>query len=178
MPRYVGFLRAINVGGRVVKMDELREHFRAMKLGDVETFIASGNVLFTSRSADAAALEARIERELAKALGYTSEIFLRTHEELVAVIALTPFGGIEPDAPLHVGFLAQPPAAERIAAVRALNNDVDEFHFAGREVYWIARQGAGKTTVSGPRLAKALGAPTTFRNITTVRKLAEKTGDR
>ena len=46
MPRYVAFLRAVNVGGRIVKMDELRRPFAAAGFADVETFIASGNVIF------------------------------------------------------------------------------------------------------------------------------------
>ena len=47
--RLVAFLRAINVGGHNVKMDRLRELFEALGLSNVETFIASGNVIFDSR---------------------------------------------------------------------------------------------------------------------------------
>ena len=46
--KYAAFLRAINVGGRVVKMDRLRTLFEAAGLRGVETFIASGNVVFES----------------------------------------------------------------------------------------------------------------------------------
>ena len=56
--RYVAFLRAINVGGRVVKMDDLRRHFVSMGLSDVQTFIASGNVIFESPARSTARLEA------------------------------------------------------------------------------------------------------------------------
>jgi uncharacterized protein (DUF1697 family) len=175
MPRYVGFLRAINVGGRIVKMDELRALLRAMKLAEVETFIASGNVLFTSRSTDAAALEARIEKHLAKALGYTSEIFLRTPAELAAIVALPPFPGAETARVTYVGFLRDTPSRGQVDAVTALGSDTDDFHVLGRELHWITRAAIGETTVSGPQLARALGGPTTLRNITTVRKLADRT---
>jgi len=53
MPRYVAFLRAINVGGHVVTMAQLKRAFEAVPLASVETFIASGNVIFESRSTDA-----------------------------------------------------------------------------------------------------------------------------
>jgi len=43
---YVAFLRAVNVGGRVVKMDALRALISTLKVTNVETFIASGNLLF------------------------------------------------------------------------------------------------------------------------------------
>jgi uncharacterized protein (DUF1697 family) len=62
--RCVAFLRAINVGGHVVKMDRLRGLFEALKLRNVETMIASGNVLFDApRSATAEALDSRKRSE-------------------------------------------------------------------------------------------------------------------
>ena len=56
MIRYVAFLRAINVGGHIVKMDALKKSFVRLGFDDVDTFIASGNVLFSSRSKDPAKL--------------------------------------------------------------------------------------------------------------------------
>ncbi|MBA3270945.1 MAG: DUF1697 domain-containing protein, partial [Acidobacteria bacterium] len=55
--QYIAFLRAINVGGHIVKMAELKKVFEAARLDDVATFIASGNVIFSSRARDAAKLE-------------------------------------------------------------------------------------------------------------------------
>ena len=75
--RYIAFLRAINVGGHVVKMDALRAHFAALRLTAVESFIASGNVIFLATSADPTALEQRIEARLAAQLGYSVATFLR-----------------------------------------------------------------------------------------------------
>ncbi len=72
MPRYVAFLRAINVGGHTVKMDYLRMLFEALGFSNVETFIASGNVIFDSKATSAKALEKRIEHCLAEALGSRS----------------------------------------------------------------------------------------------------------
>jgi uncharacterized protein (DUF1697 family) len=46
MPKYVAFLRAINVGGHTVKMDHLRRLFEALGFTNVETFIASSDVVF------------------------------------------------------------------------------------------------------------------------------------
>jgi uncharacterized protein (DUF1697 family) len=62
-----------------------------------------------------------------------------------------------------------------VDAVTALGSDTDDFHVIGRELHWITRAAIGETTVSGPQLARALGGPTTLRNITTVRKLADRT---
>jgi len=85
MPRYVALLRGINVGGHVVKMDRLRTVFAAIGCSDVETFIASGNVIFSSPSGDAAALERRAEAALEEALGYEVTTFIRTPEQLQSI---------------------------------------------------------------------------------------------
>ena len=57
MPKFVAFLRAINVGGHLVKMDELRGLFEALGFSNVETFIASGNVIFDSKATNVKSLE-------------------------------------------------------------------------------------------------------------------------
>ena len=91
MPRYVAFLRAINIGGRVVKMDRLRKLFEELPLTNVETFIASGNVIFESSAGNTASLEARIEGRLSEALGYEVAAFLRTAGEVGAIARYRPF---------------------------------------------------------------------------------------
>ena len=82
MRRYVALLRAINVGGHVVKMEKLRALFDELAFKDVETVIASGNVLFSSGAPNAAALEEKIERHLKAALGYEVTTFIRTPREM------------------------------------------------------------------------------------------------
>jgi uncharacterized protein (DUF1697 family) len=68
MPRYIAFLRAINVGGHTVKMDVLRQHFAALGFSNVETFIASGNVVFETTAKNTRTLEQKIEKHLRAAL--------------------------------------------------------------------------------------------------------------
>ena len=70
MPRLIAFLRAINVGGHNVTMAELRGLFESLSLKEVETFIASGNVIFSSPSGDIRALQRKIEKQLLRSLGY------------------------------------------------------------------------------------------------------------
>jgi len=77
MPKYVAFLRAINVGGHTVKMDHLRGLFEALSFSNVETFIASGNVIFDTKSKDQQTLERKIEKHLRETLGYAVTTFDR-----------------------------------------------------------------------------------------------------
>src|SRR5687768_15562390 len=98
MIRYIAFLRAINVGGHIVKMDHLRELFAAVGASNVETFIASGNVIFEAKDENAQALEKKIERHLRKALGYEVATFLRSVPELATVARYEPFPATELEA--------------------------------------------------------------------------------
>jgi uncharacterized protein (DUF1697 family) len=170
--RYVAFLRAINVGGHVVKMDRLRALFEGMKLGKVETFIASGNVLFES-SAQAGALEKRIERELERELGYEVATFLRIPNELAAIAAARPFPDLGEGDSLYVGLLRAPSDAAARAKLLSLASSHDDFALIGREMYWRVRGRLTDSKVTGARLERVLG-PMTMRNVTTMRKLAAK----
>jgi len=91
MSRYFAFLRAINVGGHTIKMDQLRNLFENMDLSKVETFIASGNVIFENKSGDVHVLEKRIETSLSDALGYEVATFIRTDAELKEIAGYKPF---------------------------------------------------------------------------------------
>jgi uncharacterized protein (DUF1697 family) len=172
--KFIAFLRAINVGGHTVKMDRLRQLFEALKLGNVETFIASGNVIFGSPAKDARKLELQIESHLKESLGYAVTTFLRTPAEIARAAAYQPFPEAPDDSTLYVGFLASSPSAEVQAKVAGCRTPVDEFHVREREVYWLCHKRFSDSPFSGAKLEKALGMPTTLRNLTTVRKLAEK----
>ncbi len=173
-PQHIAFLRAINVGGRVVKMAALASLFEELGFAEVATFIASGNVVFRSR-ATAAALESSIERRLQTALGYPVITFVRSTAEVAAVAACHPFARPVPaGGRLFVGFLrGAPPAAAR-ARIAALTTPTDEFRVKGRELYWLCRTPSMQSIVSGATLEKALGGPATLRNVNTVRRLAAK----
>lgn len=173
MTRYVALLRAINVGGHTVKMDRLRALFETLGLGAVKTFIASGNVLFDSVSPAVDSLESTIEKHLNEALGYEVATFLRPLAELPTIAASHPFEGFEAHGhSLSVGFLKEALGAVPRKRLAALELGYDEFHAHDRQVYWLCRGRMSDSRVWGAPLDKALGASVTFRNITTVRKLA------
>jgi len=176
MARLFAFLRAINVGGHTVTMLKLRKIFEDLGFDDVETFIASGNVIFTSPSKTVSALERRIERGLQASLGYEVKTFLRTAPELVAVSGHKPFpeARIRSAGAFCIGFLAQPLDAAAKKALMALKTDIDDFHVHGREVYWLCKQRQHESKFSNVRFEKATGARITFRGANTVAKLAAK----
>ena len=85
MSRWIAFLRAINVGGHTVKMNHLRQLFESLGYSSVETFIASGNVVFEAASKNAGMLEKKIENGLREALDYEVATFIRTDAELADI---------------------------------------------------------------------------------------------
>src|SRR4029079_5255160 len=91
MQRYFAFLRAINVGGHTVKMDQLRTLFAALGYANVATYIASGNVIFETPLTSREARERQIGRRLPDARGYEVITFIRTAEELATIADYAPF---------------------------------------------------------------------------------------
>lgn len=177
MPKYVAFLRAINVGGHTVKMEYLRQVFEVLGLSNVETFIASGNVIFDSKSKNTKALEKKIENCLQETLGYPVATFVRSLTQLAEIANYKPFSAAQLAAEVHaiyIAFLAEKPSDEAKKKLLSLATATDEFHVFEREFYWLARKKFSETVFSGALLEKTLGMPATLRNSTTVRKIATK----
>lgn len=172
MPRHVALLRAINVGGRIVRMDTLRGACESLGLTKVETFIASGNVIFESR-AGAGVLEKKLEAHLKDVLGYEVATFVRSVPELGAAAAHCESLMLQGER-AHVGFLKAPVSAEARARVAAYANPDERFAFDGREIYWLTRGGIGQSKFSNAVFERIIKSPATFRNVTTVGKLADK----
>lgn len=180
MPQYVAFLRAVNVGGRIVKMDELCAHFAAAGCSDVETFIASGNVSFSAKSRTRpAVLERTIEAHLHDALGYAVATFLRTPYELVALTNAVPFDASEMAMPghrVHVGFLRSPPTAALRRTLADQATPMDAFGTGSRELYWLCRGPSLETQARWPDIEKALSLDFTMRNLNTVARMVARYG--
>jgi uncharacterized protein (DUF1697 family) len=178
MPRLIAFLRAINVGGHVVKMETLRKAFEALGLTEVETFIASGNVIFSARSGDTAALAKKIEARLRKTVGYEVATFVRTCAEVADIARYQAFkeADVKRARTLSVGFLDRPLDAAATRALMAFRTEIDDFHASGREVYWLCKKGQSDSTFTNAGMEKTLKIRATFRNINTVARLAAKHG--
>ncbi len=176
MAKYVAFLKAINVGGHVVKMDQLRELFSGLKFANVETFIASGNVIFDTKSAPDQKLEQKIEKHLEAALGYEVGTFVRSIDEIRAISVYKPFSSEEIKAAhvVSVGLLRGTLSASVIEQVMGFRTEVDDFHVHGREAYWLCRVRQTETKFNAKKFERALGGPTTWRNVNTIVRLAEK----
>jgi uncharacterized protein (DUF1697 family) len=161
---FVALLRAVNVGGRQLKMADLKAVAEKVGLGSPRTFIASGNLLFVGTKA-----EATVKRELQAALsahmGKPVEVMVRTAEEMENAVAANPFA-TEPGNKVVAIFFDDPPAKDAISSAK--NVDDEQLALGKREIYvhYPSGQGRSKLRLSG-------GAVGTARNMNTVAKLAE-----
>ena len=180
MPTYSAFLRGVNISGRVVKMDQLRVHFEKLGLSNVETVIASGNVIFSATSKNAATLEKKIHLGLQKALGYPVAIYVRTSAEIAALAGFRPFSAAKHKAAkvLLVGFIAEPLSKSAQKTLLSLGTDTDDLHTRGREIFWLAKLGQSASPLFRVPLEKHLGTLITWRNMNTVERIAAKLADR
>lgn len=172
MSKYIAFLRAINVGGHNVKMEHLKGHFESLGFSNVETFIASGNVIFESAAKDPSKLEKKIEAHLHEALGYEVSTFLRSPAEIAAVAKYKAFKNT--GEALNVAFIAEGLDQESTLKLLTYKNEIDDFHVHEREIYWQCQVRQSDSKFSNAVLEKAIRRRATLRGISTIQKMAEK----
>jgi len=174
----VAFLRAINVGGHVVTMEELRKHCLKAGAKDVETFIASGNVIFNWPSSDTAKAEQAIEASLQKSLGYEVKTFIRRADELVELSRYQAFpeADVKAATVVTVGLMAAPLDTAAAKTLMGFRSDVDDFHTRGREVFWLCRIRQSESPFFKVPFEKRMNARVTFRNMNTIQRIVKKYG--
>ncbi|AYG65561.1 MULTISPECIES: DUF1697 domain-containing protein [unclassified Rhizobium] len=165
MTVFVALLRAVNVGGTgMLPMADLRALCEEIGFRDVRTYIQSGNVVFRTDE-DETTVQARLREALARKMGKSPGIILRSREALERAAEHSPFPHAKPNY-LLIAFLQD--AAPRDALDKLVAPDGEEVHIAGREIYVHYPDGAGRSKLKLPALKAG-----TARNLNTVRKLAE-----
>ncbi len=165
MTAYVALLRGINLmGGTTLRMADLRAIAEELGLKDVRTFIASGNLLFTSKASEPAVkskLEAAIKAHMSRDVG----VMVRTADEMAAVTKANPFAD-EPGNRVVAIFLDDPPPKDALDSAKKLEDE--RMALGKREIYVHYPRGQGQSKLAIPAAAKG-----TARNMNTVAKLAE-----
>ena len=164
MTAYVALLRAVNVGGRQLKMTDLKATAEKLGYQSARTFIASGNLLFNSGKSEAAVKRA-LEASLTDHMGKPVEVMVRTAKEMAETVAANPFSKEAANRVVAI-FFDDAPGEEAISAAK---NVADErLALCTREIYVHYPSGQGRSKLKLG--ARALG---TARNMNTVAKLAE-----
>jgi uncharacterized protein (DUF1697 family) len=164
MTAFVALLRAVNVGGTgKLPMSELTAMCEDLGFGSVRTYIASGNVVFTSRKAEAA-IKSALEKRLAAYAGKPIGVLVRSAAEMAQVVADNPFPKEAPNRTVAI-FLNEKPPKDTLAGVRGQKDE--EIRLGRREIYVHYGEGMGQS-----KLVIPAAKPGTARNINTTAKLA------
>lgn len=176
MKKYAAFLRAINVGGHTVKMDYLKSLFEDLDFKNVETFIASGNVIFESAESNKVKMENQIENYLLENLGYETITFIRNISEFKEIINYKAFTQKKYDEAVsnNIGFIKKPLDSDSLKILKSLETDNDDFNTFKTEVYWICKTGQSKSTFSGNLFERKLKKSITIRGLKTIKRLNEE----
>ncbi len=176
---YAALLRGINVGGhKKVPMAGLRALLEELGHSDVQTYLQSGNAVFTAPRGDEESLGAELRTAIEEHFGFAVDVLVRDGAYLRAVADACPFPAAELEAKqLHVTYFSAPVDPARFAAIDQAAYLPEEFRLGDRALYLYAPDGLGRSKLgeqlSRPALNKGLIATT--RNWNTVTRLVELT---
>jgi uncharacterized protein (DUF1697 family) len=141
MATYIGLLRAVNVGGRFAKMADLRTGLTHKGFGDVESYIQSGNLRFTSALGSVLDVELAVQAALEQLCGFTVSTIVRTPTQMGDLTAYGKSLAVPLDGELrrYVTFLKKDPDGGFVARMNRWDAPGERAHVHGREVYlWLA----------------------------------------
>ena len=170
---YIALLRGINVGGKVLKMADLRAAVQALGFADVQTYLQSGNMVFCAAKADNATLAGRISEAIRDHAAMDVTIMVRNAAEWKAIAAANPYPQAkEFPKTVHTFILDQQPEPARIEALKAKEAGREEWQIVDGTLYLHTPDGFGKS-VLGNIVERILKVPMTARNWNTVLALEE-----
>jgi len=172
---HIALLRAVNVGGRSLKMAALTAMFDELGFAGARTLLQSGNVVFDAGAKKGASLESLLETETEKRLGLRADYVVRTPKEWSAAIAKNPFPREAKSDPAHLVLmpLKSAPSAAQMSALEAAIRGRERAKAVGRELYLVYPDGIGPSKLTIAVIEKALATRGTARNWNTVLKLRD-----
>lgn len=173
MSKFLALLRGINVSGqKQIKMSELKTLFEEKGFQDVETYIQSGNVIFSAREKSNKKLEDKISSAVKSKFGFDVNVVVVTPEEIEYVIQNNPFLEKKKDElKLYVTFLSENPSVENIKKLNSMDYSPEEFIMDGSYIYLFLPNGYGKARLNNNLFENKLKVFGTTRNWKTVNKL-------
>jgi uncharacterized protein (DUF1697 family) len=176
MTRYIAFFGSINVGGNRLAMADLRAAFEKEGFSNVETVVASGNVLFDFDERPTRGLEEKLGGMLVERFAMDAAVCVRDKAEVAAAIADNPFAGEGEDKLVHTHFLEHQPKPEQfddlIAAFAGRGNE--RLAAGDRALYIDFVDGVADSKLTSAFLARRLGSKGTARNMRSLKRILDK----
>jgi uncharacterized protein (DUF1697 family) len=176
MARYVAFLGSINVGGNRLLMTELREVLEREEFEEVETVVASGNVLFSHDERPSEGLAEKFAYVLRDRFDIDTFAAVRSRGELTVAIEGNPFHGNGEDKFVHTHFLAGQPSQGQFDKLVAdyQGRGPEKLALGDQALYLDYVNGAGNSKLTGSFIERRLGCRGTARNMTSLKRILAK----
>ncbi len=175
MARLIALLRAVNVGGRKLPMAELRDLCGELGWEDVQTYIQSGNLVFTAPG-KGGELERKLEEAISRKFGMEVPVMVRTASQWAGYAAANPFPKAAEDEPNRLQLLVskETPRADAAETLMKRAQAGEAVKAAGGALWFHFPDGVGTSKLTPSLIDKAAGSPSTGRNWRTVLTLLEK----
>lgn len=173
--QYIIFLRGINVGGRNIKMSELKTCFEQAGFENVQTILQTGNVLINSKEKNSEKLSAKIEALLSKEFSYPAKVLAVKAQQLKMMINSFPFKNIEENFHKYVVFSKHGFEKELVYNAPTLDSKIEKISAGNEVVYWCVQKGETLNSAFGKYMSKASSKHfLTTRNLNTLQKIVAK----
>jgi len=175
MKKFIALLRGINVSGqKKIKMSDLKLLFDDLGFQNVETYIQSGNVIFSSIEKSVKKLELKISSGIKRKYGFDVRVLVIKPDEIEYVIKNNPFiKKKKATEKLYATFLADIPSAENIKKLKTRDYSPEEYIIDGKYIYLFFPVGAGKAKLNNNLFENKLKLAATSRNWKTIKALSE-----
>ena len=168
---YIGLLRGINVGGKVLKMADLKDAVAELGFGGVKTYLQSGNLVFRASRAGSEALGAKIAKAIDVATGMDVHVMIRSAAEWDTVVDDNPFpAAVAAPKTLYAFILGRQPDKALTGDLAGKDFGTEQWKIVGDALYLHTPDGFGKSRL-GNSIERMLKVPMTGRNWNTVLKL-------
>jgi uncharacterized protein (DUF1697 family) len=176
VPRYAAFFGSINVGGNRLTMADLRHAFAREGFENVETVVASGNVLFDFDERPTHGLEELFTHMMAERFDIASFVAVRSRDEVERAVSGNPFAADGAENLVHTQFLSGQPGEARFADLIAAyaGRGPERLALGERALYIDYVDGAGNSRLTGAFIERRLGCRGTARNLRSLRRIVDK----
>lgn len=176
METYISLLRGINVSGsKMIKMDQLKKLYQDLQFTDIQTYIQSGNVIFSSSEQDIKFLESQISEAIRTQFGFEVPVLVLPKEKLMEIINNNPFLKNDSDidvSGLYVTLLQDIPSGAATEIMMATDFSPEKIAIHNQMIYLFLPRGYGNTKLNNNFFESRLKISATTRNWKTLKALA------
>lgn len=173
--QYIIFLRGINVGGRNLKMDELKSCFEKNGYSNVQTILQTGNIILTANEKNPDALTKKTETLLEKTFHYPAKVIVILPEHLKQVLKANPFNEVDPNFHRYIVFLKNGFEKVVVKDFKTAKDAGEKISAGDGVIYWTVPKGSTLDSPFGKYIAKLAAKEfQTTRNVNTLEKILAK----